>query len=59
VSDPNAKKVPPRLHSRASQIATTGYAKNELVVHAGVTWRSLIANNLSIPGEHHTWEYYG
>jgi hypothetical protein len=57
--DPN-KKIPPRLHTRASQVATGGYAKGELVVHAGVTWRSLIDNNTSIPGEQPiAWEYYG
>jgi hypothetical protein len=58
VPDPN-KLTPPRQHTRASQVATSGYAKGELVVHAGVTWKSLIANNLSIPGEGANWDFYG
>jgi hypothetical protein len=56
--DPN-KKLPPPVHNRAAQVAAGGYAKNQLVIHSGVTWKSLIANNLSIPGEHPSWDYYG
>jgi hypothetical protein len=57
--DPN-KKVPPRQHTRASQVATAGYQKGEHVVHGGVTWVFLVNNNnLTIPGEHHSWDFYG
>jgi hypothetical protein len=56
--DPN-KKIPPPVHARAAQVAQGGYTKNQLVVHGGVVWKSLVANNLTIPGEHPSWDFYG
>ena len=57
---PDPKKIPPPVHNRAAQVAAGGYAKNKLVMHAGVTWRSLVDNNMSIPCEQPiAWEYYG
>jgi hypothetical protein len=57
--DPNQKKVPPPVHTRAAQVAAGGYAQGQHVVHGGVIWISLVNNNLSIPGEHHCWDFYG
>ena len=57
--DPNKKAPPPPVHTRAAQVAAGGYAKGQHVVHGGVIWISLVNNNLSIPGEHHCWDFYG
>jgi hypothetical protein len=57
--DPNKPKVPPTLHQRAAQVSAGGYSKGQHVLHGGVTWISLVNNNLTIPGEHHSWDFYG
>ena len=47
------------IHSRAWQVSLGGYAKGQLVSCGGVTWRSMVNNNMSIPGESSTWELDG
>ena len=46
-------------HTRSNQVSLGGYAKGQLVMHGGVLWRSLVSNNLSIPGESSTWDLAG
>jgi hypothetical protein len=42
--DPNQKKVPPPMHSRAAQVSAGGYSKGQHVIHGGVIWVSLVAS---------------
>lgn len=36
----------------------TGYARGQRVVRGGVTWLSLVDNNLVAPGDNYTWDLW-
>lgn len=46
------------VYTRAAQVALGGYAKGQLVNFGGVTWRSTVNKNMTIPGDG-AWELAG
>src|SRR5262249_29493680 len=44
------------VHTPAAR--QTGYAKDQIVVHGGVAWRSLVDANKTVPGETALWDLW-
>jgi hypothetical protein len=46
------------VYTKAVQVALGGHSKGQRVVVDGVTWISLVAGNLSYPGDSATWAHF-
>jgi hypothetical protein len=54
----NQTLTPLTAVARVAQIAAGGYALGQHVLKDGVTWKSIIDNNTSVPGESGTWSLF-